>query len=80
MLGSYVDVHGPYYQTYYPDTPYHAGSSGWKTAPVPGWGENSRLAGPRRLALGIDWQGDVLPSVISGVISATIVALLIRRK
>jgi len=43
----------PYaFQTFYPEEPYHAGSSGWSRANVPGWGQNSLLQGPARLATG----------------------------
>jgi hypothetical protein len=55
------------------------------SAPVPGWGENPLLAGPRRLALGegeaprtsIDWKGDVVPAVISGTITAVLTGLVL---
>jgi hypothetical protein len=39
------------YETYYPETPFHAGSSQWSQSPMPNWGENTILSGPRRLAI-----------------------------
>lgn len=34
-----------------PESPWYPGGRGWKTAPVPGWGENPALVGPARLAV-----------------------------
>lgn len=37
---SYVSVPPAYYYAQQPGTPYHAGSRGWESAKIPGWGEN----------------------------------------
>jgi len=49
---SYASVHPEYYQINYPQNAWHAGSPGWQTAPMVGWGENANRAGPPRLAVG----------------------------
>lgn len=48
---SYSEIKPEYYRMFQPDSPWHAGSSGWKDAPVPGWGRNPNLVGPPRLAV-----------------------------
>lgn len=48
---SYSDITPGYYQMYQPDSPWHAGASGWRDAPVPGWGENPNLVGPKRVGV-----------------------------
>lgn len=48
---SYARITPDYYRMGMPDSPYHAGSPGWKDAPVPGWGQNPGVMGPRRLAV-----------------------------
>ena len=60
---SYDRVNPTYYQTFQPDTPFHAGSEGWTKAPWPTWGDNPNLAGRQRLAT--DGLGSVL--AISGL-------------
>lgn len=47
---SYAAIEPQVYEIYQPDTPWHAGAPGWSTAPVPGWGQNPLLRGPRRKA------------------------------
>lgn len=47
---SYDRVNPTYYQTYQPDTAFHAGAPGWSLAPWVTWGSNPNLAGRRRLA------------------------------
>lgn len=48
---SYVALKPSYYQMLNPESPWHPGAPGWSVAPVPGWGENPALVGPKRLAL-----------------------------
>jgi|SRR5215471_12938234 len=50
-VGSYEGMTPMSYETYYPETPFHAGSSQWSQSPMPNWGENTILSGPRRLAI-----------------------------
>lgn len=66
---SYDRVNPTYYQTFQPDTPFHAGSQGWTKAPWPTWGDNPNLAGRQRLAT--DGLGSVV--AISGL-GATVTA------
>lgn len=47
---SYAEIKPDYYRMFQPDSPWHAGSAGWKSAPWPGWGRNPALVGPARLA------------------------------
>lgn len=42
-LGSYADLSTDFYKTFQPDNWQHAGSQGWSSAPVPGWGNNPNL-------------------------------------
>ncbi len=54
---SYVAINSSYYQMNNPESAWHAGSSGWSMAPVPGWGVNPAQVGPKRLGvegLGLD--------------------------
>jgi len=54
---SYVALNTSYYQMLNPESAWHAGAEGWSMAPVPGWGENPALVGPKRLGvegLGLD--------------------------
>jgi hypothetical protein len=48
---SYAEIKPEYYRMHQPDSPWHAGSEGWKDAPWPGWGQNPNLVGPPRLAV-----------------------------
>lgn len=48
---SYVNVTPQYYEMLQPDGPFEAGSPGWSSAPVPGWGANPNLVGPPRWAV-----------------------------
>jgi hypothetical protein len=48
---SYVEIKPEYYRMHQPDSPWHAGSAGWKSAPWPSWGVNPNLVGPPRLAV-----------------------------
>lgn len=48
---SYAQIKPEYYRMFQPDSPWHAGSPGWKSAPWPGWGRNPNLVGPPRLAV-----------------------------
>ncbi len=48
---SYAEIKPEYYRMHQPDSPWHAGSPGWKSAPWPGWGQNGNLVGPPRLAV-----------------------------
>ena len=48
---SYVDIKPEYYRMHQPDSPWHAGSEGWKSSPIPSWGVNPNLVGPPRLAV-----------------------------
>lgn len=45
---SYVNVPPAYYYAQQPGTPYQAGSRGWESARVPGWGENPNSSWPKR--------------------------------
>lgn len=49
---SYIGVQPAFYQLRQPDSPWHAGAPGWLQAPVPMWGNNPNLIGPRRLGVG----------------------------
>lgn len=60
---SYVQVQPSFYQMRQPQGPWHAGASGWLDAPVPMWGNNPNLAGPRRLAVGDDVAAQVATEV-----------------
>lgn len=54
---SYVALNPSYYQMLNPEGAWHPGADGWSVAPVPGWGENPALVGPKRMAvhgLGLD--------------------------
>lgn len=42
-LGSYADLSTDFYKTFRPDNWQHAGSSGWSSANMPGWGNNPNL-------------------------------------
>jgi len=48
---SYYGIPPAYYEEFQPGTPWHQGARGWSRAPVPGWGANPALVGPRRLAM-----------------------------
>ena len=48
---SYAEIKPQYYQMHMPDSPWHAGSEGWKSAPWPSFGVNPNLVGPPRLAV-----------------------------
>jgi hypothetical protein len=48
---SYAQIKPQYYQMHMPDSPWHAGSEGWKSAPWPSFGVNPNLVGPPRLAV-----------------------------
>lgn len=48
---SYSELKPEYYRMFQPDSPWHAGAPGWKSAPWPGWGRNPNLVGPPRLAV-----------------------------
>ena len=48
---SYAEIKPQYYQMHMPDSPWHAGSEGWKDAPWPTFGVNPNLVGPPRLAV-----------------------------
>jgi len=48
---SYAEIKHQYYQMHMPDSPWHAGSEGWKSAPWPSFGVNPNLVGPPRLAV-----------------------------
>ena len=48
---SYANIKPEYYRMHQPDSPWHAGAPGWKSAPWPGWGQNPNLVGPPRLAV-----------------------------
>jgi len=49
---SYNEITPSYYQLLQPGDPWHAGSTGWTRSPSPSWGNNPRLAGPRRQGVG----------------------------
>ena len=48
---SYAEIKPQYYQMHMPDSPWHAGSEGWKSAPWPSFYPNPNLVGPPRLAV-----------------------------
>ena len=48
---SYSDIKPEYYRMFQPDSPWHAGSEGWASAPWPGWGRNPNLVGQPRVGL-----------------------------
>jgi hypothetical protein len=48
---SYALIKPEYYRMFQPDSPWHAGAPGWKSAPWPGWGRNPNLVGPPRLGV-----------------------------
>lgn len=48
---SYSDIKPEYYRMFQPDSPWHAGSEGWASAPWPGWGRNPNLVGQPRVAV-----------------------------
>jgi len=48
---SYAEIKPQYYQMHMPDSPWHAGSEGWKSARWPSFGVNPNLVGPPRLAV-----------------------------
>lgn len=48
---SYAEIKPQYYQMHMPDSPWHAGSEGWKSQPWPTFGVNPNLVGPPRLAV-----------------------------
>lgn len=52
---SYSEIKPEYYRMHQPDSPWHAGSEGWSTAPWPGWGRNPNLVGQPRV--GVDGLG-----------------------
>lgn len=90
MLVSYVALNPSYYQMLNPEGPWHAGAPGWSTAPVPGWGQNPALVGPKRLGvegLGAEAIMDCVRDrqvaggaglVIGGVVGALATYLLTR--
>lgn len=47
---SYYGLKPEYYEEFQPATPWHQGAPGWSVAPIPGWGQNPNLRGPRLLA------------------------------
>lgn len=47
---SYIQVRPGFYEMYQPDGPWSPGAPGWSRAPVPMWGNNPNLRGPRMLA------------------------------
>lgn len=48
---SYAEIKPQYYRMHQPDSPWHAGSPGWSTAPWPSFMPNPNLVGPPRLAV-----------------------------
>jgi hypothetical protein len=48
---SYSELKPEYYRMFQPDSPWHAGSEGWSTAPWPGWGRNPNLVGQSRVGV-----------------------------
>lgn len=87
---SYVALKPSYYQMLQPESPWHPGAPGWSTAPVPGWGQNPALVGPRRL--GVEGLGaDTLDCttdrqiaggagfVLGGVVGIVVTFLLTRK-
>jgi len=48
---SYAEIKPEYYRMHQPDSPWHAGAPGWKSAPWPSFGVNPNLVGPPRLAV-----------------------------
>ena len=48
---SYAEIKPQYYRMHQPDSPWHAGSPGWSTAPWPSFMPNPNLVGPSRLAV-----------------------------
>jgi hypothetical protein len=48
---SYAEIKPEYYRMHQPDSPWHAGEAGWKSAPWPSFGVNPNLVGPPRLAV-----------------------------
>lgn len=48
---SYAAIGPSVYETYQPETPWHAGGEGWWGAPIPGWGQNPNLLDRRRYAV-----------------------------
>jgi len=57
---SYVSVPPAYYYAQQPGTLYRAGSRGWETAPLPGWGENPHSSWPSRQ--GVNGLGAAAPA------------------
>lgn len=47
---SYTQPRAGYYEMFQPDSPWAPGAPGWSKAPVPMWGNNPNLRGPRMLA------------------------------
>ena len=66
---SYSDIKPEYYRMFQPDSPWHAGSEGWSSAPWPGWGRNPNLVGQPRV--GVEGLGayyaNTLEQPISGL-------------
>ena len=88
---SYVAINPSYYQMLQPTGPWHAGAPGWSVAPVPGWGENPALVGPKRLGVeglgaevtldcAADRRTGVLIGAGIGAIGAGLFAFLITRR
>jgi hypothetical protein len=48
---SYSEIKPEYYRMHQPDSPWHAGSKGWSSAPWPGWGRNPNLVGQPRVGV-----------------------------
>lgn len=48
---SYAEIKPQYYRMHQPDSPWHAGSPGWSTAPWPSFMPNPNLVGPPRLGV-----------------------------
>jgi hypothetical protein len=53
-LGSYYGLQPAYYEEFQPGTPWHQMAPGWSIAPVPGWGANPNLRGPKRVGVSGD--------------------------
>ena len=48
---SYEQVQPDYYKFRQPNTPWHAGTTGWSHAPVPMWGNNPNQRATPRIAV-----------------------------
>jgi hypothetical protein len=77
---SYENVSPAMYRVGQPENATHQGDRGWTAAPIPSWGTNPNLVGPRQIAMGA-WA-DMNPVVKVAVVgvallgAATVASLL----